>query len=174
MAQKDMLLPWLTVAENICIGLRLRGEPLQDMQVEKVKKLIEDLELSDAAHFFPRQLSAGMCQRVALGRTLFEDKPIILMDEPFSQLDVLTKLRLQELSVKLFQNKIVLLITHDPLEALQIGQDIFVLSGFPAKLYSIAKLDSSVPRKHLGPEQIAVWDKILEILAYSPEVFSDA
>ena len=79
-------------------------------------------------------LSGGMRQRAALARTLMEDRAIVLMDEPFSSLDTLTRMRLQELAAGLLQMRTVLLVTHDPMEALRLGERIHVMSGRPARL----------------------------------------
>ena len=74
-----------------------------------------------------------MRQRVALARTLMEDRPIVLMDEPFSALDAITRLRLQEMAARLLAGRTVLLVTHDPLEALRLGHRIHVMAGQPAR-----------------------------------------
>ena len=87
---------------------------------------------SDDADRLPATLSGGMRQRVALARTLMEDRPIVLMDEPFSALDAITRHRLQDLAAELLVGRTVLLVTHNPLEALRLGHRIYVLSGRPA------------------------------------------
>ena len=83
---------------------------------------------------FPLMLSGGMRQRVALARTLMENRPVVLMDEPFSALDALTRVHLQTLASHLLRNCTVVLVTHDPWEALRLGHSIYILGGVPAKL----------------------------------------
>lgn len=106
MAQQDLLLPWLSVLDNITLGNRLRGEKADQQQA---LNLLEHVGLADAAFTRPDTLSGGMRQRAALARTLMEDRPVVLMDEPFSGLDALTRLRLQALSAQLLAGRTVLL-----------------------------------------------------------------
>ncbi len=104
------------------------------------------MELGDAIHLYPAQLSGGMRQRVALVRTLLEERPIVLMDEPFSSLDVITRLKLQDLAAELLAAKTVLLVTHDPLEALRLADRVYVLHGAPAVLSEPLIPDGPRPR----------------------------
>lgn len=145
MPQTDLLLPWLTAWDNVLIGTRLRGAPIKDVTL-LAKKLFTSMKLDSAIHKYPRELSGGMRQRVALIRTLLENKQIILMDEPFSALDAITRFELQNLAAEFFKNRTVLLITHDPIEALRLADDIYVLSDKPAQAHKIAALDSAAPR----------------------------
>jgi putative hydroxymethylpyrimidine transport system ATP-binding protein len=133
MAQKDLLLPWLTVEENVLLGERLRGS-LSRAKRDKARALLSKVGLGDVNHYLPAALSGGMRQRVALLRTLMEERSVILMDEPFSALDALNRLKLQNLSADLVQGATVLLVTHDPLEALRLGHQIYVMSGRPATI----------------------------------------
>lgn len=131
MDQRDLLYPWLTVVDNVLLGSRLRREAPDR---ERALALLERVDLADRAADRPQVLSGGMRQRAALARTLMEDRPIVLMDEPFSSLDALTRLKLQDLAAELLADRTVLLVTHDPLEALRLGHGIHVLSGAPAVL----------------------------------------
>lgn len=146
MAQTDLLLPWLDIFDNMLIGFKLRGEKISVTQKSEAIQLLEQLGLSKLIHQKPYQLSGGERQRAALARTLFEHKKIILMDEPFSALDAITKWKLQALSAEYLRNKTVLLITHDPLEALRLGHQIYVLAGSPAVLTDPISLHSTTPR----------------------------
>jgi len=131
MAQQDLLLPWLSALDNVLIGARLRGERPDR---GRAGDLLRRLGVGDAAHLRPAALSGGMRQRVALARTLMEDRPLVLMDEPFSALDAVTRLRLQDLAAEALAGRTVLLVTHDPLEALRLGDRLHVLTGRPARL----------------------------------------
>ena len=131
MDQRDLLLPWLTVRENITLGSRLRGEPAPSEQADE---LLAKVGLEAHGEVLPAALSGGMRQRAALARTLIEDRPLVLMDEPFSSLDALTRLRLQDLAAELLAGRTVLLVTHDPMEALRIANRVHVLTGAPAAL----------------------------------------
>ncbi|MGA6925205.1 MAG: ABC transporter ATP-binding protein [Desulfosarcina sp.] len=133
MAQKDLLLPWLSVLNNVLLGARLRGE-VSEKRVKSARYLLDAVGLGHCMNDLPATLSGGMRQRVALLRTLMEERPVILMDEPFSALDALTRIKLQDLAAELVQGATVLLVTHDPLEALRLGHRIHVMSGSPARL----------------------------------------
>lgn len=134
MAQQDLLLPWLSVLDNVLLGSRLRGAPRAELRRlrEPATRLLARVGLERDADRLPGALSGGMRQRAALARTLMEDRPIVLMDEPFSALDLVTRHRLQDLAAELLVGRTVLLVTHSPLEALRLGHRIYVLSGRPA------------------------------------------
>jgi putative hydroxymethylpyrimidine transport system ATP-binding protein len=143
MAQSDLLLPWLTAFDNALLGSHIRGENKPE---ERAQQLFKQMNLENARNKYPHELSGGMRQRVALIRTLIEDKPIVLMDEPFSSLDAITRFELQTLAATLLKNKTVLLVTHDPTEALRIADQIFVMSGQPATINTVVSLTSKTPR----------------------------
>ena len=126
MAQSDLLLPWLSVLDNVIIGARLRGEA---PNVDRARDLLHRVGLSDYADQKPATLSGGMRQRAALARTLFEDRPIVFLDEPFSALDAGTRADMQELATDVLHDRTVLLITHDPAEAARLAHQIIVMSA---------------------------------------------
>lgn len=143
MAQTDLLLPWHTVYANVTLGARLRGETPDR---PRALALLDAVGLAEAASKRPAELSGGMRQRAALVRTLLEDRPVILMDEPFSALDAVARLRLQALAADLLRGRTVLLVTHDPLEALRLGDRVHVLSGRPARLDAPLEPPGAAPR----------------------------
>ncbi|MBO0335083.1 ABC transporter ATP-binding protein [Sneathiella sp. CAU 1612] len=143
MDQKDLLLPWASVFDNLLIGNRLRGEIPDRVRADR---LIKQVGLEKWRDSRPDTLSGGMRQRVALARTLMEGSSILLMDEPFSALDAITKFRLQGLAARLLTEKTVLLITHDPMEALRLGDVIYVLAGHPARLSEAIRPEKDIPR----------------------------
>jgi len=124
MAQADLLMPWLDVAGNVTLGARLRGET---PDLDRARALIAAVGLEPHSHKYPRALSGGMRQRVALARTLMEDKPFVFLDEPFSALDARTRAEMQELAFQLLDGRTVLLVTHDPAEAARLGERIAIL-----------------------------------------------
>ena len=134
MSQDDQLLPWLSVRDNVLVGYRLRGEPITAQLTALADGFLNAVGLSDRALDRPSILSGGMRQRVSLARTLAEQRPIVLMDEPFSALDAITRIEIGDLAARCLVGRTVLLITHDPLEALRLGHRIVVLSGRPAQL----------------------------------------
>lgn len=143
MGQSDGLLPWLTVWENVGLGSRFRGETPDR---ERAMRLLADVGMEDLTDRLPATLSGGQRQRAALARTLMEDRPVILMDEPFSSLDAITRSRLQGLAARSLAGKTVLLVTHDPLEALRLGHHIHVMVGTPATIEPAISPDGVPPR----------------------------
>ncbi|HEY1719622.1 MAG TPA: ABC transporter ATP-binding protein [Magnetospirillaceae bacterium] len=165
MAQQDLLLPWLTAFENTLLGFRLREQtPPRETAIE----LLKHLGLIHAMHLRPAALSGGMRQRVALARTLMEDRPVVLMDEPFSGLDAITRLRLQTLAANELRGRTVLLVTHDPLEALRLGHRIVVMTGRPARLSDPLELASPTPRDPTDPDLLRRQAELLDRLAAEP------
>ena len=158
MAQQDLLLPWLSALENVLLGSRLRGDPADQ---EKALGLLNSVGLSGHENVRPAKLSGGMRQRVALARTLMEDRPLVLMDEPFSSLDAITRLNLQDLAADLLRDKTVLVVTHDPMEAVRIADCILIMQGHPAELREVSVDPTPPPR---DPASRAVLDAQGELL----------
>ena len=113
----------------------------------------------------PARLSGGMRQRVALARTLMEDRPIVLMDEPFSALDAITRYQLQALAAELLAGRTVLLVTHDPLEALRLGHRVQVMAGAPARLGEALEPAGAPPRDVADPALLNLQADLLERLS---------
>ncbi|HET6518402.1 MAG TPA: ABC transporter ATP-binding protein [Geminicoccaceae bacterium] len=164
--QRDSLLPWLTVLDNVTLGARLRGEPRDE---RRARALLAAVGLEDRARERPGGLSGGQRQRVALARTLMEDRPVVLMDEPFSALDAITRARLQALAARLLAGRTVLLVTHDPLEALRLGHAVHVMAGRPAILDQALVLPDDPPRAVDDPEVLVRQGELLARLARAEE-----
>lgn len=167
MPQAASLLPWLNVLDNVLIGSKLRGESRQPN--EQARQLLRQVGLSGAEKLKPAQLSGGMAQRVSLVRTLLQDKPIILMDEPFSAVDAVTRYQLQQLSKSLLKDQTVLMVTHDPLEAIRLADQVWVMSGRPAQFVEQISLPSSHEVRELDS---ALWhqhQRVLDLLASKEE-----
>jgi putative hydroxymethylpyrimidine transport system ATP-binding protein len=147
MAQQDLLLPWLDAVSNVALPARLRKGAVDAADREKAMAYLDLVGLADDAGKLPAELSGGMRQRVALARTLFLERDIVLMDEPFSALDAITRFRLQGEAVRLLSAKTVLLITHDPQEALRLADRIFVLDGAPARFGEAIEMTGDSPRE---------------------------
>ena len=163
MAQQDLLVPWRDALGNVLLGAHLRGERPDGT---RARRLLDQVGLSDADRGkMPAALSGGMRQRVALARTLMEDRPFVLMDEPFSAVDAPTRHRLQELAARLLAGRTVLLVTHDPLEALRLADRILVLQGTPAAPVALPVPDGAPPRPARDPALLAAQAALLERLA---------
>ncbi len=173
MAQRDLLYPWLSVLDNVTLGHRLRGEAHRGNGIEsRARELLAAVELDGWESALPDTLSGGMRQRAALARTLMEDRPVVLMDEPFSGLDVVTKVRLQNLAARVLANRTVLLVTHDPLEALRLGHRILILADRPARLIEAPGPSGTAPRSVDDPDLLRMQGQLLRRLAEVRETAS--
>ena len=178
--QEPRLMPWLTVKENIMFSLkgghatggqanRMKNTGLPAPSAASPEKrcgqLLEELELAEAAALYPVQLSGGMAQRVSLGRTLFYDPELILMDEPFSALDYFTRRNLQDMVLRLFrhQKKTILFVTHDVEEALLLGDRILVMENGSIK--ADMPVTIPFPRQAADPSLQEMRRRILNLLS---------
>lgn len=165
MAQQDRLLPWLSVLDNVLLGYRLRGDDAARRAAEpRARSLLAEVGLGDRLNDLPRTLSGGMRQRAALARTLCEDRPVILMDEPFAHLDAVTRLDLQDLAVRLLAGRTAVLVTHDPLEALRVGHEVRVLRGSPFTVGQAIVPLGPMPRDPADPALLALQAQLIRDL----------
>lgn len=164
MAQQDLLFPWLNLIDNVTIGFRLRGE-IGPVVIQRGRNLLDRVGLLDRAGDLPATCSGGMRQRAALARTLIEDRPVVLMDEPFSSLDAITRVKLQGLAAELLADRTVLLVTHDPLEALRLGHRVIVMSGMPVRLDEVKTPAGPPPRAPEDPDVLSHQGRLLGSLA---------
>lgn len=159
MAQRDLLLPWLDVLDNVTLGARLRGERAD---AARAREVLARVELADHAKARPAALSGGQRQRLALARTLMEDRPVVLLDEPFSALDAGTRARMQDLSAELLTGRTVLHVTHDPAEAARLGQEVLLLTR--SGLSRVETPGTAPPRAHDAPDTLAFQGRLLRQL----------
>jgi|SRR3989344_6896268 len=133
--QNYALFPWKSVNDNIAAGLRMKG--LSPYKIQKtVNYYLKVMQLANYSEFYPNELSGGMQQRVAVARTLANDPEIILMDEPFGSLDAQTRINLQEMLLRIWQEhkKTLIFVTHDIDEALLLGDRILVMTKRPGRI----------------------------------------
>ena len=146
--QKDTLYPWLSIVDNVQLENVLFGNKSAKTTI-RAKVLLEQVGMSEHLNKNCTQLSGGQKQRVALARVLMQNADLVLLDEPFSALDAISRYQLQNLAYELLKNKSVLLVTHDPQEALRLSQRIFVLRSpqpnQPA-LSDVIKPEGKAPR----------------------------
>ena len=161
MSQNDLLLPWMSVEDNVLLGAKLRFKLTASLK-EQGTRLLAEAGLTAYAKSLPSELSGGMRQRVSLLRTLMEDRPVLLMDEPFSALDALTRIRLQDLSAELTRGTTTLLVTHDAAEALRMAHRIIILGGTPAQVKTTLDFHTQPPR---GPDSEEVLEHYSSLLA---------
>jgi len=167
--QDPCLLPWLNVHQNTAFPLTLHRESkISQAEIQtQTDTALQWVGLRDFAHVYPDQLSGGMAQRVALARALVKSPDILLMDEPFSALDAITRFNMQQLLLKLIARRrnAVLLVTHDIDEALMLGDRIMLMGGTPGRIVREWQITMPQPRaKHLH-ELIETRMAILEELS---------
>ncbi|MGZ4954542.1 MAG: ABC transporter ATP-binding protein [Methylobacter sp.] len=167
--QDPCLLPWLNVSQNAAFSLTLHRESkISQAEIQaQTDTALQWVGLQDFAQTYPDQLSGGMAQRVALARALVKSPDILLMDEPFSALDAITRFNMQQLLLKLIAHRrnTVLLVTHDIDEALMLGDRIMLMGGTPGLIVREWRITMPQPRaKHLH-ELIETRMAILEELS---------
>jgi len=156
MAQGGQLLPWADLVQNVTIGARLRGvRP----DTTRARALLAQVGLAGLEGRRPGQLSGGQCQRVALARVLIEDRPVVVLDEPFSALDSPTRLAMQDLAARLLRGRTVILITHDPLEAVRLADKAWLLSSHGAERLSLPQ--SPTPRDYRASQVLSAQASLL-------------
>ena len=165
MQQKDMLLPWFSLMENAVLPVRVTGGDMA-ASGEKAMILFKRLGLEGFEAYLPGAISGGMRQRCALVRTLMFERDLILLDEPLSALDAITRRSLQSLLLMLQVEfkKSILMITHDIEEALRLADEILVLSGRPMRVLDRFALEQPKLRRISDPELIAIKDHVLNLL----------
>ena len=145
--QEYALFPWMTVAQNVAFGLEIKGMSKAEI-AERVEWLLQKLHLQDFRNRFPKDLSGGMRQRVAIARVLALDSPILLMDEPFGALDALTRRTLQDELLRIWEEvgKTILFVTHSIEESIYLADRIIVMTYRPGTIKRDVLVDMPRPR----------------------------
>jgi NitT/TauT family transport system ATP-binding protein len=173
--QEKGIFPWKTVIENVAFGLKMRDVPTARRR-EVAQRYIEKVNLEGFEDAYPHQLSGGMKQRVDIARAFANDPEVLLMDEPFGDLDAQTKRQLQEELVTLWQErpKTVIYVTHDIEEAVRLGDRLGVMTDRPGRIAELVDIDLARPRtrdnldlSQMEAIQNRVWS-ILEGVTQSP------
>lgn len=151
MFQDPSLLPWLNVENNVGFGLDFKHQPSisKTDKAARIQQAIAEVQLEHAAKSYPKELSGGMAQRVALARSLARQPEILLLDEPFSALDEITRSEMQQLlrEVSRRHNTAVVLVTHDIDEALILSDRVLLIGGRPGELQHQWQVDLPHPRQ---------------------------
>ncbi len=164
--QQYSLFPWMTVLQNVTFGLEMTKKGTKEENIETAERYLTRVGLIDFKDSYPHELSGGMKQRVAIIRSLLNHSPILLMDEPFSALDMQNRHKLQEQLIgvwKRFENTIVF-VTHDVDEAVYLADKIVIMGKNPGRIENIIEVDLERPRKRDSPEFIELQESIVENL----------
>ena len=147
MPQKDLLFPWRTIEKNLCLPMEIAKVP-QSEQTQRVSDILKEVGLSDYAAKYPKDLSGGMRQRISFARTLLTNADLLLLDEPFSALDALTRISMQEWLLKQWQHfhKTIMFITHDVEEAIFMSSKIYLVKQTPIHELEVLKVPMDYPR----------------------------
>ena len=159
--QDPGLFPWRTTLDNVAFGLELQGVPTARRR-QTARDLLGPLGLRDFAEKYPRELSGGMRQRVAIGRALAIDTPIVLMDEPFGALDEQTRVLMGEWLLDIWRRmrKTVVFVTHSLHEALALSTRVVVMTARPGRIKTVLELPMSYPRAMESAELVALRAKL--------------
>jgi NitT/TauT family transport system ATP-binding protein len=165
MPQRDSLLPWLTALDNAALPLRIAGRERDDARRD-AHALLAELGLSGFERARPHELSGGMRQRVAFGRTLLAGKPVLCLDEPFGALDAITRGELQSWLASALERepRAVLLVTHDVEEAIMLADRVAVLSPRPGRVVADFAVELPRPRAATDPAVVALRERALREL----------
>ncbi|MFM9000022.1 MAG: ABC transporter ATP-binding protein [Opitutia bacterium] len=167
MFQQDALFPWLNVIENVMFGLRLKPDLTDAERLESARYHLNLVGLGDKEKARPHELSGGMRQRVALARSLAPNPRVLLMDEPFSALDALTRDQLYGDLQGIFtkRRKTIVLVTHNIREAVCLGDRVVLLSPHPGRVREVFEIDLPRPRRINDPALAALAARVTESLS---------
>jgi NitT/TauT family transport system ATP-binding protein len=160
------IFPWKTVLQNVCLGIKYRSNAPRSEIEDVARAQLEVVGLAPYADYYPYQLSGGMQQRVAIARALARRPEILLMDEPFSALDAMMRVELQDLLLMLWQDfgLTILFVTHDLDEALYVAQRVIMLSASPGSVADVVDVPLPYPRNQVTTRRQPVYLELREQL----------
>ena len=169
MPQRDLLFPWRTVGENLALPLEIRGGYTRAERRELAEAALEDVGLEGCGDKLPSELSGGMRQRAAFARTMLAGSGLLLLDEPFSALDFLTRISMQEWLLAQWEKhkKTVLFITHDVEEAVFLSGSVLAVAGTPIRKLEEFPVPAANPRTRAclaRPETVSLREELIGIL----------
>ena len=169
MLQKDLLFPWRTVGENVALPLEIQGELTRAERRDRAEAALADVGLAGCGSKMPDELSGGMRQRAAFARTMLTGCDLLLLDEPFSALDFLTRISMQEWLLDQWQRhkRTILFITHDVEEALFLSSSVLVVERTPIRELAEIPVPASFPRDRSClklPEMVELKEHLIDLL----------
>jgi sulfonate transport system ATP-binding protein len=165
--QENSTMPWLTVEQNVSFGLDIKKIPEKEKK-ESVNEVLDIVGLTDFKNYYPSQLSASMLQRVVIARAFATKPELLLMDEPYAQLDIELRFKLEDELVKLWKKTgtTVLFITHNIEEAVYLGEHIMILTNKPTKVKTTLDNNMPRPRNIAAPEFVALRNQITDLIKW--------
>jgi ABC-type nitrate/sulfonate/bicarbonate transport system ATPase subunit len=165
--QEPSCLPWRNVWDDIKFGLEIKGYSREQIR-ERVSRIIELVGLKDFVNYYPHQISAGMKQRVAIARAFVTKPDLLLMDEPFGQLDIKTRFYMMDEVLKLWREikATIVYVTHNLEEAIYLGEEVIVLSQKPTHIKSTIPVDLSRPRDYSDPKFVEKRKLVTELVKW--------
>lgn len=165
--QEYSTMPWLTVEENVAYGLKIKKVPKEEAK-QAVDEVLEVVGLDKFRKFYPNEISASMQQRVVIARAFATKPDLLLMDEPYGQLDIDLRFRLEDELLKLWRSNgtTVIFITHNIEEAVYLSQDILVLTNKPTTIKKTIHNPLPQPRNVVSPEFAALRDEVTELIKW--------
>jgi len=163
--QQYSLFPWLNVLDNAMFGLELNGSSKEE-NLRRTKIYLESVGLDGFENNYPHELSGGMKQRLAIVRTLVNKTKVLLMDEPFSALDMQNRHKLQEELIRIWKKtkKTIIFVTHDVDESVFLADEVVIMSKRPGRIKKIVKIDLDHPRNRESKEILNIKSEIIDIL----------
>jgi len=165
--QEPTCLPWRTVRDNVAYGMEVKGESKKKRD-ERAAEIMELVGLSSCADLYPNQVSASMMQRIAVSRAFAVNPDLLLMDEPYGQLDVKLRFYLEDELISLWQklSSTILFVTHNIEEAVYVAERVLILTNKPTKIKAEIKVDLPRPRKLIDPRFVELRKKVTELIRW--------
>jgi ABC-type nitrate/sulfonate/bicarbonate transport system ATPase subunit len=165
--QEPTCMPWRTVRDNVAFGMEIKGFSPQKTQ-ERLKYILDLVGLTDTSTLYPNQVSASMEQRIAVARAFAVDPDLLLMDEPYGQLDIKLRYYLEDELIRLWQTlkSTVVFVTHNIEEAVYVAERIIVLSNKPTKIKAEVLVDLPRPRSLIDPKFVEIRKKVTDLIRW--------
>lgn len=165
--QEPTCMPWRTVRQNVAYGMELKNVPTEEAN-QKLEKILELVGLTDTANLYPNQVSGSMLQRIAVARAFAVNPDLLLMDEPYGQLDVKLRFYLEDELIKLWKTlkSTVIFITHNIEEAVYVAERILVLSNKPTRIKAEVIVDLPHPRKMIDPAFVEIRKNVTNLIKW--------
>lgn len=165
--QEPSTMPWRTVKDNIAYGMEVKKVPKEERE-KRLDQILKLVGLTDSANLYPNQISASMEQRVAVARAFAAKPDLLLMDEPYGQLDVKLRCYLEDELIRIWQElkSTVIFVTHNIEEAVYVAERILVLTNKPTKIKAEVKVDLPRPRNFADPEFVEIRKRVTDLIRW--------